>query len=359
MRNYAVAPGEYLAEWMEEHPYVTQAQLAERVGVSRKHINEVLNAKSSVSSDVALRLDRVTGIPANAWLLYQAQYDADCARLSNREELAKYEYYISDNLGAYLRQVHATEATRRNPGQLVSDYLDFVRCGTLDAFVRRCEVEIVSGFEFAALRESSKSVDPAALLAWIAQAEKQDADGRRFESDYSASKLLDVIPLVRRRSLSPDMEMLADMRTILEDDGVTILYCAPPKNFPLHGVTYWVEGAPVVVFSERRKKDGYITWAVFRELGHVLGDERGGDTYGLAKPKKQQKAEEKAANDFAKETLFGESGLVPFHGLTRSADIRRVAMEVGVAPGVAVAAMHKNRMLPYNRCNDLLVDVAV
>ncbi len=358
MRNYAVAPGEYLAEWIEENPNVTQAQLAERVGVSRKLINEILNAKAPISSTVATRLERVTSIPAKAWLLYQAQYDADCARFADTDHLAQYAYLISDSLGTYLRKVSATTANKRNPGQLVADFLSFVNCGTIEAYEHRCKVEVESGYAIATLKESfKKDLDPAMLLAWIAQAERQDSDGHRFESNYSESQLLDTIPLLKERSLRPDKKMLSDMQALLAQAGVTMLHCAPPKNFPLHGVTYWVNDAPVVVFSVRRKKDGYITWAIFHELGHILNDERSDDVYGLAKTKKQLGIEEKAANEFAKKVLFGSGGLSPFHGLTRSGDIKRTANRVGVSPGVAVAEMHKRRMLSYNYGNDLLVDV--
>lgn len=38
-------------------------------------------------------------------------------------------------------------------------------------------------------------------------------------------------------------------------------------------------------------------------------------------------------------------------------DIRRVAQSIGVSPGVAVAAMHKKRMLDYSYGNDLMVDL--
>ena len=55
--------------------------------------------------------------------------------------------------------------------------------------------------------------------------------------------------------------------------------------------------------------------------------------------------------------IFGSEGLRPFKGLTRSMDIRCVAQSIGVSPGVAVAAMHKKRMLDYSYGNDLMVDL--
>ena len=71
----------------------------------------------------------------------------------------------------------------------------------------------------------------------------------------------------------------------------------------------------------------------------MVCDERSGGEYGLVKSKAQIAREEKAANEFARETLFGSEGLRPFKGLTRSVDISRVAQAIGVSPGVAVAAM--------------------
>ena len=356
MKSYAVAPGEYLAEWMEEHPLMTQAQLAERLDVSRKLVNEIINAKAPVSPTVATRLERVTSIPAKAWLLYQAQYDADVARREDISSLAGYANIISVNLGSYLRKVGATSATMRDAGQLVADFLAHIQCGTINAFEQRCRL-INGGAAFATLKESGKSIDPAMLLAWVAQAEKQDSNGDRFVAKYSEDRLIEAIPLVRKRAQSPDDRMLDDIRAILANAGVTMLYCEPPKGFPLHGVTYWVNDAPVVVFTARRKTDGYITWAVFHELGHVLHDERCGESFGLDKSEKQKEREERTANSFAKRTLFGDAGMSSFYGLSKPAEIRRAAKQIGVSPGVAVVAMHKKRMLPYDCGNALLVDV--
>ena len=66
---------------------------------------------------------------------------------------------------------------------------------------------------------------------------------------------------------------------------------------------------------------------------------------------------EKQANQFAMATLFGESGIEPFDGLERDGDIRRVAQEVGISPGLAVFQMHRARLLDYNRGNKLCVDL--
>lgn len=358
MRDYVVAPGEYLDEWLEEHPEVTQVQLAEDLGISRKQVNAILHGRASISAQIAMRLEKVTPIPARAWLTYQAVYDSGMARITEERQLEEHVDEISPQTAKYLREIGATSATRRSGGRLYADLLAHVGCGSYEVFRRRCD-EVFDGADaVAALRESGKDVDPVALLTWVAQAEKSARPRRSCAPRYSEDALIEVIPQVRSRAAWPDSEMLGDIQDLLETAGVVLVDCAPPEKFPLHGVTYWVGGSPTVLYTERRKKDGFIVWAIFHELGHVLKDERNGGAYGLVKTKAQRGKEEKAANAFAQKELFGDGGLSAFRGLTSSSDIRAAAQAMGVSPGVAVAAMHRKRMLDYRFGNDLLVDLS-
>lgn len=54
---------------------ITQSAFAVRLGVSFPRLNEVINAKRSVTPDTALRLARVTGMSADFWLGLQKDWD--------------------------------------------------------------------------------------------------------------------------------------------------------------------------------------------------------------------------------------------------------------------------------------------
>jgi HTH-type transcriptional regulator/antitoxin HigA len=79
--NYAVAPGEYLEEWIDDRG-LSQQHVADLLGCSRKQVNEIVNGRAPVTSDTAIRLERVVGIPADTWLRYEAAYRADLARIA-------------------------------------------------------------------------------------------------------------------------------------------------------------------------------------------------------------------------------------------------------------------------------------
>lgn len=48
--NYAVAPGEYLEEWIDDHG-LSQQRVAELLGSSRKQVNEIVNGRAPIASD--------------------------------------------------------------------------------------------------------------------------------------------------------------------------------------------------------------------------------------------------------------------------------------------------------------------
>lgn len=356
--NYAVAPGEYLEEWIDDHG-LSQQRVAELLGSSRKQVNEIVNGHAPITSETAMRLERVTGIPAKTWSRYEALYRADLARIADEENLANHIDEIAPAAVTYLRSIGATSATKRHPGRLVSDFLAFHRCGTWQAYVHLHEEASKGDYALAALKDTKTSLDQTLLTPWLRAAELEEAfeQGRSF--DYDPEGLRAALPLLRERAAVPDSTMLRDIATMLADVGVVFLVVEPPKKFPLLGMTRWIDKkVPVIQQTGRRGKDGFIIWTLFHEIGHVINDPRGEMHLEYSTEKKRSSAAEKSANAFAMDLLFGEAGVEQFRGLTYDREIADKAREIGIAPGVAVHQMHRRRLLPYAFGNRLCVDLA-
>jgi antitoxin HigA-1 len=67
--------GEILVEEFMEPLGLTQGDLAEAMGVPRKHVNELCNDRRAVTADTALMLARVFGNSAEFWLNVQRRND--------------------------------------------------------------------------------------------------------------------------------------------------------------------------------------------------------------------------------------------------------------------------------------------
>lgn len=83
--DYAVAPGEYLDEWIEEHA-LGRHQIIASVGQSGYHRAQIIRLGGRVLPESATFLARLTGIPVAAWLRMEEAYRADLKRLGIEAE---------------------------------------------------------------------------------------------------------------------------------------------------------------------------------------------------------------------------------------------------------------------------------
>ncbi len=73
-------PGEYIKEDILEELKLTQQQLADRLLVSRRTVNQIVNLKRSITPEMALRLGFLTGTSPEMWMNLQTAYDMWNAR---------------------------------------------------------------------------------------------------------------------------------------------------------------------------------------------------------------------------------------------------------------------------------------
>ena len=66
-------PGEVLREFLPEDMSVTEA--ARRLDISRVMLSRVLNGRSSMSADMAIRVGLLTRTTPESWLANQMQWD--------------------------------------------------------------------------------------------------------------------------------------------------------------------------------------------------------------------------------------------------------------------------------------------
>ena len=68
-------PGEIIREYCIDALNLTVTDAAKFLGVTRKTLSALLNAKAGISPEMALRLSRVFGRSPEGWLKLQLQYD--------------------------------------------------------------------------------------------------------------------------------------------------------------------------------------------------------------------------------------------------------------------------------------------
>jgi len=115
----AIPPGETLAEMLEDRE-MSQKDLANRTGLTPKHINEIIQAKAPITVDTALKFEAVLGTPASFWTNLEANYQETLARLSVEAALESEIPLLGQIPYAELAKLGLVKVTRNNRERVLS-----------------------------------------------------------------------------------------------------------------------------------------------------------------------------------------------------------------------------------------------
>lgn len=76
---YPTHPGEVLKDELEERG-ISQRQLAESTGLTYSVVNEILNARRSLTAKTALMFEAALDVPADSLMYLQTKYNMQTAR---------------------------------------------------------------------------------------------------------------------------------------------------------------------------------------------------------------------------------------------------------------------------------------
>tara|TARA_Y100001972_G_scaffold121197_1_gene164872 strand:- start:774 stop:1061 length:288 start_codon:yes stop_codon:yes gene_type:complete len=94
MMHNPVHPGEILREDVFGELNVSVTDAADHLGISRVQLSRILNKRSAISPELAIRLEKAGVSTARQWLALQANYDLWNARNNERIEVTKFNFPI-------------------------------------------------------------------------------------------------------------------------------------------------------------------------------------------------------------------------------------------------------------------------
>lgn len=84
-------PGELLADLLTDIP-LSKVKIAVKLGISRQHLYDLLNAKKPISPTIATRLGKLFGDGTGVWLRMQAAHDAWVSDQEDQHEVERLEW---------------------------------------------------------------------------------------------------------------------------------------------------------------------------------------------------------------------------------------------------------------------------
>ncbi|WP_459557639.1 helix-turn-helix transcriptional regulator [Lacunimicrobium album] len=93
--DYTSPPGDTLEEWLEEHG-MSQLQLATRLGMSKKTVNQIIQGVAPLTLETAEKLELVTGITASFWSTREANHQRRKLQARMRLALAEEAEWLKE-----------------------------------------------------------------------------------------------------------------------------------------------------------------------------------------------------------------------------------------------------------------------
>ena len=349
--DWVSPPGDTIADALEELG-MTQAELAERSGFSKKHVNGLIKGKVAITAETALKLEAVLGAPARFWLRREMEYREDLARKKMLDEAAGYTDWLKEFPLADMAAFGWIRRHPRDKPRQVIELLRFFGVASVDAWFEQVE-NLVPAFRAS----NTIARKRGAVSAWLRRAEVEAQELRLEPFDREA--LSRAIPALRGLTNEVDPEaFIPRLREICARCGVAVVFVPAPRGCPASGATWWA--APdraVLALSLRYRTNDHLWFSFFHELGHLV---RHGKKLRFIEGKGIQgldEEREREADAFANRTLVPDArvlgDLVP--GAISEEQVREVARRLGIAPGILVGRLQHDGIIPFSHLNGLKI----
>lgn len=349
--DWVLPPGETILDVAEERGW-TQAELAQRLGYSEKHVSLLINGKVPISVDAAQRLERVLGSSLDFWLRLEANYQKHLARLQAEQCHEAWVPWLDELPVKELMASGVIEKKRmeaKNKPGVVEDCLKFFCVSSPEEWRN-----YYGGMEVSFRRSREDQSDVGAIAAWLRMGEQQaeGMDGPQCPK-FDRGRFQQALRQIRELTCLPPQEFEPEMRELLHQSGVLLVLVPAIPRSHVSGVARWLgPRRPLIQLSLHGKSNDKFWFTFFHEAAHILlhgGSKEAKRSVFLDDPSSSQSddPQEHEANQWAAEMLIPATHSEELSTLRSGPAIRRFAEEINIHPGIVVGRLQHERIVPF------------
>lgn len=353
--DWVSPPGDTILDLIEEREW-TQAELADRLGYSTKHVSLLINGKVPLSEDAAVRLQTVLGASVGFWLKREAIYRERVAIL---EAKARHEAMIPwlekipvkdlMSIGALPKR----RVDKQSKPGIVAELLAFFGVATPEQWQGH-----YACMELAFRRNRVEQSDIGAISAWLRLGERiaEKMDGPK----YSSEKFREVLPQIRMLTALTPEEFAPRLTKLFHEAGVVFVVVPSIPRACVSGVARWLNpNRPLIQVSDYGKSNDRFWFTVFHEVAHILLHSKEKKTVFLEDPDAEGPGslEEREADAWARNFLVSDETASELPRLKTKSAVCDFAQKLQVHPGVIVGRLQHDSLIEKTWMNELKIRV--
>lgn len=335
--NFAVHPGETLRDELD-FLSISQVEFAERADLSPKHVSQIVNGESPITTDTALKIERVLGGTPNAefWNNLQKHYDLTVTRLESEKALER-EINLAKKYNYAELVKYGLVPETNDWNAKTANLLNYLRVNSLNS--------VSSIYAATAFRRSKGKFNEESLITWLRFGEIEV--GKIIDlQEYNEEKLKDLLSELKKLTFLPK-DYYKILQNLCAKVGVAVVYTPYFKNTKVNGAVRWFGNNPLIQLNSRGTYSDTFWFTLFHEIGHVIlhgKKDKFLDFQGLEIDEKEAQA-----NNFAADTLIPEDKyreLMSKKNLTVK-EAKEFTDSIGVDFGVLAGRLANDKILTW------------
>ena len=339
--NFLVPTGNIIKEYLDEYS-ITQKDLAERINSSEKHISNVLNGKSRLTEEFALKLEKIiVGVPASYWLNYEAKYREQVAR---EEEMVAVSRW---NLQEIAKKFHFKEVFKGLDMSLTQQAIEMLKLLKISDFENFDNV-----YNKVAVDFMEDGGEKEALAIWLnmCEAEIEIQNGEIDTVQYKECNIKENLKKFKLLSNNSKTESsINSCRKLCNKLGIYLVFCEAVTNSKVRGALTTYKDHPSIFISGRFKSHSNTWFALIHEIGHLLLHYNKNDV--IVSYEDDENEKEKEANEFARDFFIDPAKYKQFCDKNEitAETIKELAKEQGTIPEIVVARLQHDKKIGFDQ----------
>ena len=325
-----IHPGETLNDTLESLK-MSQADLSVRTGLTPKTINEIINGKSPITPETAIKLEKVLTVPASFWNNLQKNHDERVQRAFALETIQT-EISIAKKLTCY--------AELAKLGYVNETMIWEEKVNNLLLFFRLSSLQFIPKIHPVAFKKcnTKKIINEDNLAAWLRCGEIETE--KKHLPTFNRNYLKKIINEFKQLTYNPQ-KFTETLKQKCFDCGIAISFVPYFKNTHVNGAVRWINDNPLIQLNTRGACSDIFWFTFFHELGHILLHGKKDEFVELIGDKTSQDQKENEANEFASNTLINKQEYIAFiqRGGFSIPSIKAFADNVGVHHSIVLGRM--------------------
>lgn len=353
--DWVSPPGDTIIDIIEDKGW-TQQELAGRIGLSEKHVSQLVNGKVPLTDETALKLSSALGSSVGFWLSREAKYREHLARIEEEKNCSAWTEWLDQLPVKELMETGVITKVRndsKNKPGIVRECLRFFGIASPTDWHT-----YYSGMQGSFRRSREEQSDIGSISSWLRLGERESEKHHPIEK-YNKTKFTKCLDEIRALTKERAEVFEPKVRKMLNDSGVLLVLVPAIPKAHVSGIARWISPTrPVIQLSLYGKTNDRFWFTFFHECAHILlhaGTQEEKRAVFLDDPMsgKSNDPKEIEADLWASNFLIPERYTPQLPTLKSKTNVVAFADEIGIHPGIVVGRLQHDGLIKPSWMNDL------